>query len=124
MTETKIAIIRVRGPINVRKVVGDTLKMLKLHRKNYCVVIPDTPSYRGMIYKVKDYVTWGTIDEETLKLLTEKKGEKKGENLKPFFRLNPPVKGFGRKGIKKAFAVGGALGDRKEKINDLIRRML
>lgn len=124
MTEAKIAVIRVRGPVNVRKVTENTLKMLRLQRKNSCVVVPNTPSFIGMIHKVKDYVTWGIIDEETLNLLTEKRGEKTGDKLKPFFRLNPPVKGFGRKGIKKAFVVGGALGDRKEKVNDLIRRML
>ena len=44
--------------------------------------------------------------------------------LKPFFRLNPPVKGFDRKGIKVPFSLGGALGYRKEKINDLIKRMV
>tara|TARA_Y100000310_G_scaffold275662_1_gene292307 strand:- start:76 stop:546 length:471 start_codon:yes stop_codon:yes gene_type:complete len=44
--------------------------------------------------------------------------------LKCFFKLTPPAKGFGRKGIKKAFSLGGALGYRKEKINDLIKRMI
>ncbi len=44
--------------------------------------------------------------------------------LKPVFRLKPPEKGFERGGIKKSFPVGGALGYRGEKINDLIERML
>jgi len=44
--------------------------------------------------------------------------------FKPYFRLNPPIKGFERGGIKKPFSMGGSLGYRKEKINDLIRRML
>ena len=44
--------------------------------------------------------------------------------LKNFFRLSPPVKGFDRKGIKVQFSLGGALGYRKEKINDLIKRMV
>jgi hypothetical protein len=42
--------------------------------------------------------------------------------LKPFFRLHPPVKGIDSKihfGRKK-----GVLGDNKDKINDLVRRML
>jgi large subunit ribosomal protein L30 len=43
--------------------------------------------------------------------------------LKPYFRLNPPIGGLGV-GIKKAYSLGGALGYRKEKINDLIKRML
>ncbi|KKL95423.1 hypothetical protein LCGC14_1854700, partial [marine sediment metagenome] len=41
-------------------------------------------------------------------------------NLKPFFRLHPP-----RKGIKsKLHFPKGVLGDNKEKINDLVLRML
>ena len=46
------------------------------------------------------------------------------EIMKKFFRLSPPRKGFGRKGIKFAFTKGGALGYRGIKINDLIKRML
>ncbi len=44
--------------------------------------------------------------------------------IKKVFRLRPPKKGFERKGIKKPFGIGGALGDRGEKINELIARML
>ena len=44
--------------------------------------------------------------------------------FKTFFRLCPPSKGYERKGIKKQFSMGGALGYRKDKINDLVKRML
>lgn len=44
--------------------------------------------------------------------------------LKKVFRLRPPKKGFERKGIKRAFTEGGALGDRESKINNLILRMV
>ena len=44
--------------------------------------------------------------------------------LKPFFRLTPPRGGFEAKGTKKPFSIGGTLGYRKEKINDLIKRMV
>jgi large subunit ribosomal protein L30 len=44
-------------------------------------------------------------------------------NLKPFFRLHPPRKGYGRKGIKYPYTVGGALGYRGETINQLITKM-
>ena len=76
------------------------------------------PVIMGMIEKVKYYITYGPIDSETLKELKTKKGEAKA------YHMNNPIKGFGRKGVKAAFTVGGALGNRKEKINDLIRRML
>ena len=125
----KIAVIRVRGSINVKKGIKDTLDMLKLYKKNYCVVLNVSSSVLGMVKKVESYATWGEIDDETMGLLKEKRGEKtknkKGEEIeKPFFRLNPPRKGFGRKGIKIPFKKGGALGDRRDKINDLIKRMI
>ena len=116
----KVVVVRVRGLMNIRGSISDTMNMLKLFRKNFCVVLDDTPSIRGMLFKVKDYVTWGVIDDETLKLLVEKRGKKDQD----FFRLNPPKKGFGRKGIKVPFSIGGALGDRRDKINDLVKRMI
>ncbi len=124
----KLAVIRLRGPIKMDTKKEDTLKMLKLHRKNYCIIIDKNPSMVGMLEKVKSCITWGEIDNSTLKELTEKRGEKTKkdgkEQLKPFFRMHPPIGGFERKGIKVPFSHGGAFGDRKEKINDLIRRML
>ncbi len=62
------AVVRVRGNINVRKSIRDTLKMLRLNKVNHCVIISDSPEYRGMLKKAKDYITWGEIDQ---KLLTE-----------------------------------------------------
>lgn len=43
--------------------------------------------------------------------------------IKKIFRLNAPRKGFERKGIKKAFGLGGATGYRANEINALIKRM-
>jgi len=122
---SKIGMILIRGLIGIDGEIKDTLFRLNLKRKLSCSVVEDNPINRGMIQKVKDYITFGTIDEETHKQLIEKRGEKdsKGQ-IKKMFRLHPPIGGFERKGIKKSFAVGGVLGNRKEKINDLIKKML
>ncbi len=48
----------------------------------------------------------------------------KSLNIKPVFRLRPPRKGYERKGVKQPFSIGGALGNRKEKINLLISKMI
>ena len=142
---SKIAVIRVRGNINVRKDIADTLEMLKLYNKNFCVFLENKAEIKGMIKKVKDFVTYGTVDEEVFKEIVEKRGEEytgraedskgiikysrryvevNGKKYNKFFRLNPPKKGYGRNGIKRPFLKGGALGDRKEKINDLLKRMI
>ena len=44
-------------------------------------------------------------------------------NVQPVFKLHPPSKGFKGK-IKKSYGVGGELGYRGEKINELISRMV
>lgn len=122
---SKIAIILLRGRIGIHRDIKYTLDLLRLKKKHVCVVIEEKPETKGMLQKVKDYVTWGTIDEETHKELLEKRGQKDSEGkLKPFFNMQPPKGGFERKGIKKPFGLGGALGNRKEKINDLIKKML
>jgi large subunit ribosomal protein L30 len=142
-SKAKMAIILVRGLVGVTQGVKDTLKMLKLTRKNQCVIVKKNPVYLGMVKKVKDYVTWGEITDDTFKEIIETKGEEYkgrlkdgkekynyktleigGKKYKKYFRLNPPKKGFGRKGIKVPFKIGGALGYREDKINDLIKRML
>ena len=77
--EGKIAIIRVRGEVRVRQDIKDTLSLLHLKRANYCVVVDDTPIYRGMIAKAKDYITWGEIDKDTFSDLIAKWGRKQGD---------------------------------------------
>ncbi len=144
-TAAKLVVVRVRGMTGLRIRVADTLEMLRLYSPNYCVVVKDTPSIRGMIQKACNYVTWGEIDEETFKLLVSKRGKEytgrisdskgkidykhkfieiDGRKIKPYFMLQPPRKGYGRKGIKVDFKIGGALGYRGRKINELIKRMV
>lgn len=158
MENKRIAVVRIRGETGLSKPVRDTFKMLRLYKKNNCVVISNTPVYIGMLGRIRDAATWGEITEDTFKLLVEKRGKtankvsltadylKQKANLtfesftkefmafkkeikdipgmKPFFKLMPPRQGFESKGIKIQFSLGGALGYRKDKINDLIKRMI
>lgn len=73
-----LAVIRIRGTVNIRDEIEDTLKMLRLHRVNHATLINNTPSYLGMLQKAKDYITWGEIDVETLSLLLSKRGRLTG----------------------------------------------
>lgn len=136
--QKQIAVIRLRGTTGLQGDVAATLHMLNIRHVNHCTIVPDIPGFVGMIKKAKDYITWGPIDADTLKLLLEKRGEAvaesgrsghfislNGKNYKPYFRLSPAKGGLGKRGIKASFAGGsGALGDRKEKINDLLRKMI
>jgi large subunit ribosomal protein L30 len=44
-------------------------------------------------------------------------------DMQPVFKLHPPTKGFKRK-VKKGYGMGGELGYRGEKINELVKRMI
>jgi large subunit ribosomal protein L30 len=121
-----IAAVRIRGLARVPGEIKDTLQMLNLHKNNFCSVYKDTPSIRGMLQKTKDYVTYGIIDYNLYTQLVQKRAEedvKKG-CMKKFFRLHPPRKGYGRKGVKVPYGNSGALGDRKNEMKDLLVRML
>jgi len=137
-----ICVIRIRGQVGINKKVKETLDRLRLRKKYSCIVINPTKEQLGMIKKMRNFVAFGEIKKDMLKKLIEKRGQlinkekkidvkkiveelEKGKkyeelNLKPFFRLHPP-----RKGIKsKLHFPKGVLGDNKEKINELVERML
>ena len=123
----KLAVIRIRGQIRIKKNIRDTLSMLNLYKKHFCVVVENSPGVEGMIRKVKDYVTWGEISENVLKELLVKRAEKNPRDekrTKKFFRLAPPKGGFERKGIKVSFNRGGALGYRSKEIDNLLKKMM
>lgn len=154
----RIAVIRIRGQIGLNKKIKDTLKMMNLYRRNSCVILKNIPSQLGMLNFVKDYVTWGEIDEATFNALLKNRGKLPGNKkltgeylkaklnmtfdefskdfmsykkelknipgIKSYFKLQPARYGYGNKGIKEAFSKGGALGYRKDKINELLMRMI
>lgn len=145
MEAKKIIVVRVRGRVRLLTKIKDTLNMLRLYNTNYCIILENTPANSGMIQFAKDYITWGEADDAVIQELFEKRGvpytgpvadnkkkikydnkyvEFKSKKYAKFFRLNPPRGGYGRKGIKKLFTDGGALGNRGAKINDLVRKMM
>lgn len=145
LKETKsllVAVIRIKGEVNVKPEIKNTLDRLRLRRKYACVLIDlKNKNYYGMINTIKYSVAYGEIDEDTLGKLIEARGKKidnekfdskkiakeilSGKTLnelgfKPFFRLHPP-----RKGIKSKLQYPkGALGNHHKDINKLIERML
>ncbi|MBD3259577.1 hypothetical protein GF371_02990 [Candidatus Woesearchaeota archaeon] len=114
----KIAVILLRSMSHIRHDMRKTLRLLNLFNQHNCVVIDDTPIKIGMVKKIKDFVTYGPVSEEVIKML-EKKNKLKGKT----YKLNPPKKGFRRKGIKAQYVAGGALGKR-DSMDELIKRML
>lgn len=77
-----LAIVRIRGIVNVRGDIKDTLRMLRLNRVNHCVILPETPAYKGMLRKAKDYITWGEIKVDILTKMLFHHGYAKDQKLK------------------------------------------
>lgn len=73
-----IAAVRVRGRTGVKKGIQDTMSMLKLTRINHLVFLHEDPTYKGMLIKAKDYITWGEIDVETVSEIISKRGKLSG----------------------------------------------
>ncbi len=74
------AVIRVRGQPDVNKDIRYTMGLLGLTRVNHCVIVPENPSTKGMLQMVKDYCTWGEIDEETLSAMIKTRGKVAGDD--------------------------------------------
>ena len=119
---SKLVAILIRGRTGCKYDIITSLDTLNLGKKHACRVLDDTPDVRGKLKKLQNVITYGEISDETISLLKEKAtSHSKNDNL---FFLAPPRGGFERKGIKVSFGNGGALGDRGNKINDLIKRMV
>ena len=135
-----IEVIRIRGLIGMKKDQEATMDSLMLRRKYNCILLDENESYR--LNKVKELVSFGEIDEDTLKLLISKrakkgkklvsnadeilKGLKSGKRLrelgvKPYLGLHPPRGGF--KESTRLPYPDGILGKNKE-IKELIRKMI
>ncbi|MEM2915839.1 MAG: uL30 family ribosomal protein [Candidatus Woesearchaeota archaeon] len=115
----KLAVVRVRGQVRVHKGIARALEQLNLRKRHHATIVEESPAVIGQLKKVQSYVTWGPVSEEVAKKLATR-----GRGNGRWFALHPPCKGYGRKGIKMPFSKGGALGNRGEKINYMLLRMI
>ena len=69
------AVVQIRGEVNMRGDVADTLEMLNIHTVNHCALVPETETYSGMVAKVNDYVAFGEPSEDVLVELLAKRAE-------------------------------------------------
>jgi len=72
-------VIRIRGIPDVKYDVKEALKRLHLVRKFHATIVPDTNSFKGMLFKVKDYVTYGPGNPDIIKELLMKRGRLIGD---------------------------------------------
>jgi large subunit ribosomal protein L30 len=90
-------------------------KLLSLRGK----LVGEKPLTEEHLKKATPYHSFETLSQA---LLDNKVRYKEIPDIKPFFRLHPPKKGY--RTVKRVFVNKGSLGYRKENINTLIERML
>jgi large subunit ribosomal protein L30 len=128
-TPELLAVIRIRGRINVFYKIQQTLDMLNIRKKINQEALEHVLRKRGEVEgrtKLTDKIVKENTEYPTIKSLSKAliKGEtiiQKIPTLKKFFRLHPARKGY--KSVKRNFADGGDLGYRGSAINELIVRM-
>ncbi len=73
-----LAVIRIRGTVNMNSKEEMALKILRLHRRNHAVLVSNTPQMVGILKTAWKFITWGEIDKNTLQLLLKERGRKVG----------------------------------------------
>lgn len=139
------AVIRLRGTAKINPKISDALEKLRLRRVHNCALLQGSETSRGMLVHLEDFITWGQIDVHVLEKMLEKRGKSKSgaridakqakviankiikdgtvksADVRPVFGLAPPSGGL--RSIRLQYPRGD-LGDRGEKINDLLMRMI
>lgn len=73
-------VVNMRGLVNTRATVRDTLRCLNLETRFRATVVPDNAVTRGMLFKAKEHLAWCEANPElTLKLL-EKRARVEGKS--------------------------------------------
>ncbi len=71
-------VVRMKGTINVPHWANTTLDLLHLDKRFRATIIPEKENTKGMLNKIKHYVSWQEVDAPTAKELLEKKARKEG----------------------------------------------
>ncbi|MDE1726257.1 MAG: 50S ribosomal protein L30 [Thaumarchaeota archaeon] len=71
-------VVRMKGTINVPHWANTTLDLLHLDKRFRATIVPERDNTKGMLNKIKHYVSWQEIDVTVAKELLEKKARKNG----------------------------------------------
>jgi large subunit ribosomal protein L30 len=106
--EKTILVIRVRGRVKVRPQIENTLDKLRLGRLHQARILKATPSIKGMINKVKDYVAWGEVSQEVVEKALSKRGRLPGNKRLTNYHVKKNSSHSSIKALSKAIMAGKA----------------
>ncbi len=93
-------VVNMRGMVNTPFDVRKTLENLNIETRFRATILPDEPTYLGMLKKAKEHVAWCEADPEIIKKILEKRGRLEGR--KPLLLEN--VNGLGFESLDKLAA--------------------
>jgi large subunit ribosomal protein L30 len=67
-------VVRMKGTVNVPRWANLTLESLHLNKKFRATIIPENEQTLGMLRKIKELVSWTSVDDAFIKEFIEKKG--------------------------------------------------
>ncbi len=70
--------IRIRGTVGLHPKIEHTLQLLRLIKIYNAIILENKPELIGMLRTVKDFITWGEINQESLDAIIMKRGRAQG----------------------------------------------
>ena len=67
-------VVRMKGTVNVPRWANLTLESLHLDKKFRATIIPENEQSLGMLRKIKEWVSWSSVDDAFIREFIEKKG--------------------------------------------------
>lgn len=67
-------VVRMKGTVNVPRWANLTLGSLHLDKKFRATIIPENEQSLGMLRKIKEWVSWSSVDDSFIREFIEKKG--------------------------------------------------
>jgi large subunit ribosomal protein L30 len=67
-------VVRMKGTVNVPRWANLTLESLHLDKKFRATIIPENEQSLGMLRKIKEWVSWSSVDDSFIREFIEKKG--------------------------------------------------
>jgi large subunit ribosomal protein L30 len=74
-------VVRMKGTVNVPRWANLTLENLHLNKKFRATIIPENEQTLGMLRKIKELVSWSSVDDAFLKEFIEKKARTSASKL-------------------------------------------
>ena len=74
-------VVRMKGTVNVPRWADLTLESLHLDKKFRATIIPENEQSLGMLRKIKEWVSWSSVDDTFVKEFIEKKGRVSSSRL-------------------------------------------